>query len=186
MSDNEIIALLESDPSEGIRIIVDLYSSLVYTITYSKLGSVFSSDDIEEFVSYIFSCVYSRRTEIDFSRGSLKGYIATVAKRLCIDEYRKLQSRVKTVGISDEFTELVADVRNIQEDVEQRMDEAELVKALQRLNKADRMVIVKRYYYNQTAAEIAREMNITNAAARKRISRAMEKVKKILQSNTLT
>lgn len=186
MSDNEILALLESDPSEGIRVIIDVYSSLVYTITYSKLGNFFSSDDIEEFVSYIFSCVYNRRKEIDFSRGSLKGYIATVAKRLCIDEYRKMQSRVKTVGISDDFMELAIDAHNMQEAVEQSMDEKALVNALRRLNKTDRLVLVKRYYYNQTAVEIARDMNITDAAVRKRISRALGKVRKILQSDNLT
>lgn len=51
MTDNEIIGLMDSNPSEGIRLIIDRYSSLVYTVIYSKLGNVMSSDDIEEFAS---------------------------------------------------------------------------------------------------------------------------------------
>ena len=180
MTDNEVLALLDSDPSEGLRVIIDGYSSFVYTIAYSKLGSVLAADDIEEFVSYIFSKVYENRATIDFSRGSLKGYLSTLTKRMCIDEYRKYHVRVKTVEMTDEQSEQMADMRDMQEDVERSMDEKALVAALKMLNQTDRAVLVRRYYYNQTSAEIARAMHMTDAAVRKRIARAMDKVRNIL------
>lgn len=180
VTDKEIIALLDFEPSEGIRVIIEDYSSLVYTITYSKLGSILSTDDIEEFVGYIFSRVYESRGSIDFSRGSLKGYISTLAKRMCIDEYRKHGVRVKTVEMTDEQSEIIPDMRNMQEDVERSMDEKALVDALKMLRRKDRTVLVRRYYYNQTSAQIAKSMNMTDAAVRKRISRAIDKVRDIL------
>ena len=63
MTDEKIMQLLDSEPSEGIRLLINRYSSLVYTVAYSKLKSVFSADDIEDFVSYIFSKIYERRAE---------------------------------------------------------------------------------------------------------------------------
>lgn len=180
MTDNEMMALLDSDPSEGLRVMIDDYSSLVYTIVYSKLGSVLASDDIEEFTGYIFSKVYESRHRIDVSRGSLKGYISTLAKRMCIDEYRKHGARVKTVEMTDEQSELISDARDMQVDVERSMDERALVEALKMLEPKDRTVLVRRYYYNQTSAEIAKSMHMTDTAVRKRISRAMEKVRNIL------
>ena len=180
MNDRKIIALLYSQPSEGIRAMIDDYSSLVYAITYNKLGSVLSSDDIEEFVGYIFSRVYANRSSIDLSRGSLKGYISTLAKRMSIDEYRKCGARVKTVEMTDEQCDIISDTCNIQEDVERSIDEKALVRALKMLEQKDRTVLVRRYYYNQTSAEIAKSMNMTDAAVRKRISRAINKVRDIL------
>ena len=180
MTDSELTALLETDPSEGLRVMIDDYSGLVYTVVYSKLGNIFSADDIEEFVSHIFGCVYEKRREIDFSRGSFKSYITTVAKRMCIDEYRKYQSRVKTVGMSDEQAALIKDTRNMQEDVERRLDEQALAEALGRLNEADRTVLVRRFYYNQTSAQIAKAMHTTDTAVRKRISRAMARLREML------
>lgn len=180
MSDSELLVLLNSDPAEGIRVVVDTYSSLVYTIAYSKLRSVYSSDDIEEFVSYIFASIYDKRKTIDLSRGTLKGFISGVAKRLCIDEYRKFTSRINTVEIPEHYAETADDGSDIQEDAERRLDEERLRAALKKLNKTDRMVLIKRYYFNQTSVQIAKEMNSTDVAVRKRISRAIEKMRNIM------
>lgn len=185
MTDNEIIGLMDSNPSEGIRLIIDRYSSLVYTVIYSKLGNVLSSDDIEEFASFVFGRVYEKRGDIDFSRGSLKGYIATVTKRMCIDEYRMHQSRVKTTPITDEMTETMADSRSIQDEAERNMEEKALVSAMQKLSKEDREVLIRRYYFGRTSTQIAKEMKSTDAAIRKRISRAKERLRLLLsESNT--
>ena len=102
MSDKEILDLLEDDPSEGLRELIETYSSFVYTIVYSKLRSVLAADDIEEMVSFVFSRVYEKRTDIDLKRGSLKGYLSTLAKRMSIDEYRRHIARVSMVEMTDE------------------------------------------------------------------------------------
>lgn len=179
MSDSELIALLNSDPAVGIRVMVDTYSSMVYTIAYSKLRNVCSTDDIEEFVGYVFGVIYNKRQTIDFSRGTLKGFVSGVAKQLCIDEYRRV-SRNTAAEIPEDYAETAADSSNIQEDAERRLDEERLKLALRKLNKTDRMVLIKRYYFNQTSVQIARDMNSTDVAVRKRISRAIEKMRKIL------
>lgn len=185
MTDNETVAMLDSNPSEGIRQMINSYSSMVYTIVCSKLGNVLSSDDIEEFVSFVFSRIYERRKEIDLSRGSLKGYISTVAKRMSIDEYCRLNSRVKTTPITDEIAETATDHQNIQYEIERSFDEKALVEALGRLDKTDRTIILWRYYFNKTSAQIAVEMNSSDAAVRKRLSRALEKLRLLLsEKNT--
>ncbi len=111
MTDEAMLELLDSDPSEGIRLLIDRYSSLVYTVAYGKLKGVLSTDDIEDFVSFIFSRIYERRAGIDLSRGTLKGYIVTVARRMCIDEYRRCRARVATEPLTAEIAEIIPDAR---------------------------------------------------------------------------
>lgn len=182
VSDKEMLDLLEEDPSEGLREMIEVYSSFVYTIVYSKLRTVLAADDIEEFVSFVFSRVYENRADINLSRGSLKGYLSTLTKRMSIDEYRRHTARVKTVEITDEQAAAIADVRDMQADVERSLDQQALVNALKRLEQADRDVLVRRYYYNQKSTEIARAMHMSDAAVRKRLSRAVDKVKEMLLS----
>ena len=182
VSDKEMLDLLEEDPSEGLREMIEVYSSFVYTIVYSKLRTVLAAADNEEFVSFVFSRVYENRADINLSRGSLKGYLSTLTKRMSIDEYRRHTARVKTVEITDEQAAAIADVRDMQADVERSLDQQALVNALKRLEQADRDVLVRRYYYNQKSTEIARAMHMSDAAVRKRLSRAVDKVKEMLLS----
>ncbi len=180
LTDEKIMQLLDSEPSEGIRLLINRYSSLVYTVAYSKLKSVFSADDIEDFVSYIFSKIYERRAEINFSRGTLKGYIVTVAKRMCIDEYRKCCSRIITEPMTGDIADKIPDSRNTQEEAERAISEKMLVRALQSLGARDRDILIRRYYYNQTSAQIAQELKMSDAAVRKRLSRVLDKLRKLL------
>ena len=73
-----------------------------------------------------------------------------------------------------------------QEDaIAQSFDEKALVEALGRLDKTDRTIILWRYYFNKTSAQIAVEMNSSDAAVRKRLSRALEKLRLLLsEKNT--
>jgi RNA polymerase sigma factor, sigma-70 family len=178
-----MLAHLDRNPSEGIKLLIDCYSALVYHIVYGKLGKVFSSDDIEEFVGFVFSKIYEKRGEIDFSRGTLKGYIATVAARMSIDEYRRQVSRIRTEPLTDEMADDASGERNMQEKVEQTIDEKALIGALKRLGAKDRDLLIRRYYYNQSSVQIAGEWHMSDAAVRMRISRALKKLRQLLSEN---
>ena len=43
-------------------------------------------------------------------------------------------------------------------------------------------MLVRKYYYNQTSSEIAKAMHMTDAAVRKRISRAIDKLRTIMRN----
>ena len=183
VTDDQMLALLDSNPSEGIKQLIDCYSALVYNVVYGKLGNVFSSDDIEEFVGFVFSKIYEKRGEIDFSRGTLKGYIATIAGRMSIDEYRRQVSRVHTEPITDEMADGTSGEGNLQEIVEQSLDEKALIEALKHIGAKDRDLLIRRYYYNQSSVQIAKELQLSGAAVRMRISRALKKLRQLLSEN---
>lgn len=183
MTDDQMLALLDSDPSEGIKRLIECYSALVYNVVYGKLGNVLSPDDIEEFVGFVLSKIYEKRGEINFSRGTLKGYIATVTKRMSIDEYRRHVSRIHTEPITDEIANGTSGEGNLQEKVEQSIDEKTLIEALKRIGAKDRDLLFRRYYYKQSSVQIAEELHMSDAAVRMRISRALKKLRQLLSKN---
>lgn len=186
MTDDKILALLDSNPSEGIKRLIDCYAALVYNIVYGKLGDVLSSDDMEEFVGFVFSKIYEKRGEINFSRGTLKGYIATVTKRMCIDEYRRHISRIHTEPLTEEIANSTSGTGNLQEEVERSIDQKALIEALKHIGARDRDLLFRRYYYHQSSVQIAEELHMSDAAVRMRISRALKKLRLLLSENGLS
>lgn len=183
MTDDQMLALLDSNPSEGIKRLIECYSALVYNVVYGKLGDVLSSDDIEEFVGFVFSKIYEKRGEINFSRGTLKGYIATVTKRMCIDEYRRHISRVHTEPLTEEIANSTSDTGNLQEEVERSIDQKALIEALKHIGAKNRDLLFRRYYYHQSSVQIAEELHMSDTAVRMRISRALKKLRRLLSEN---
>lgn len=58
--------------------------------------------------------------------------------------------------------------------------------AMERLGETDRNAVVLRFFENRTAAEIAATLKTTEAAAHKRVNRALEKLRKIFSKRGVT
>ena len=69
---------------------------------------------------------------------------------------------------------------NTQEEAERAIDEKALTGALLLLGEKDRALLIRRYYYSQTSAQIAEEWKLSDAAVRKRLSRALNKLRELL------
>jgi RNA polymerase sigma factor (sigma-70 family) len=61
-----------------------------------------------------------------------------------------------------------------------------LDEAMGRLGETDRNVVVLRFFENKTAAEVAAALKTTEAAANKRVNRALEKLRKIFSKRGVT
>lgn len=87
--DEFLLKLLHTKPEKGLEKLIDTYAGLVYTIIYSKLNPILSKEDIEECSSAVFYEIFNNRDSIDLNKGSLKAFIAVVAKRKAIDMLRR-------------------------------------------------------------------------------------------------
>ncbi len=87
--DEIILKKLRSNPEEGLISLMDTYMGLVYTIVKNKLCSVCRREDIEECVSTVFYDFYRQIETIDLNKGSVKSFLAVIAKRRSIDLYRQ-------------------------------------------------------------------------------------------------
>lgn len=97
LTDSELLQLLRKKPEKGLDKMINMYSGLVYTIASDKLSLICSNEDIEECVSDVFYEVYRQREAINLQKGSIKGFIAVIAKRKAIDIYRSLKNKSSKV-----------------------------------------------------------------------------------------
>ena len=181
MTDQQVRELLKSSPRTAHRLVFNEYYSYVYTIVFNRLRSCASREDIDECVSDVFSDVFIKYNSRSAYSGDIKGFIAFIAKRRSIDMFRRLCSKkADTLSIDGSEAMQFSSDERVDELAERAETGHALIDAVKSLGEPDSTIIMQKYYYGRNSADIADIVGMKPAAVRKRISRAMDKLKKIL------
>ena len=181
MTDSRFRELLKKSPQTAHRVFFDEYYNYVYTIVFNRLRSVASREDVDECVSDVFSEIFLKYDENSTFSGDIKGFVASVAVRRSIDMFRRLISRNKgIVDMDDELRSQLPSEENVEEDAEKRETAHAVLDAVKALGEPDSTLIIQKYYYNRSSAEIAEMVEMKPDAVRKRVSRAVAKLRGML------
>ncbi len=171
MNDKELLRLLKADPERGLAQTVGQYGAYVYKIAFTRLGEVCSKEDIEEAVSDIFLAFFEEGRKRGFDVRSVGGFLTVIAKRHCIDVFRRESRREKSASL-DELENTLS---------ENAAPDTELIEAIKQLGEPDRYIFIRKYWFGQSNADIARELGMKPGTLNTRISRGLDKLKKILE-----
>lgn len=176
-SQDKILTLLQINPERGLALMIEKYSGYVYTIVKNKLLH-YSKQDIEECTSDVFYSIYQSRDRIDETKGSLKAFVCTVAKRKAIDYLRKTSSE-KFDALDDTHSNIPSS-DNIPEIAFFNEQKEALLRAIRQLDDIDAQIVTRKYYFGQSNKEIAGALHMNENAISKRSVRAMRKLERIL------
>lgn len=184
MTDSQLYALMQSDPKKGRRALIDQYSNLVYAIVLNKLKSCASREDIEDCVSDVFVEIFRNTEKYTPENGTFKGFLSTIAKRTAVDAWRKLTYRQNSTSYleEDEGLVLIAD-DDPEAAVTERLQKQRLWEVIKNLGEPDTSIIIRQYFYEQTAKEIGKALSMTADAVQKRSVRARARMKEILEAD---
>ena len=177
MDDTQLTKLLKDDPQKGFEAVIRQYSAYVMKIAYTRLRDVCTREDIEETVSDVFLKFYYAGNERGFDIPSVKGLLAVIAQRHSTDVFRRMSKSEETL----DFNEL----ENIIADTNSADDEERLIEALKQLGETDCNIFIRKYYFGQKNKDIAKELGIPAGTLNSRISRGLEKLRKILEEGKL-
>ena len=140
---------------------------------YMKLRDRTLAEDItqETFIKFFESKDYH-------SIGKEMAYLYTIARNLCIDCIRK-QKDALLGDLPAEMQELPGSG----DDVEVIVDRLSIEQALDSLTADEREAVVLRFSGELSVKDIAKSMDISRFAVRRRISTALEKLRKEMDSN---
>ncbi len=186
IGDEELIRLLRDEPEKGLAYMMDNYLGFVYTIVSGKLAAVAGREDIEECTSDVFYAVFQSRKAMDASKGSVKGFLATVAKRKAIDKFRQLTGQVNQplrgglpLGQEELWPKIEdqAAENQVEAAVTARETGRELVRQIKALGPPDSEIFIRKYYFGQSTKAIAKVLDIKENTVDKKISRGLDKLK---------
>lgn len=171
-----------SPDADAHRKIFELYSNYVYAVVWRILGSAGSPEDAEECVSDVFAEVFSKLDSVH--EGSMKAYLGTVARRMAVNRFQKLTSgKIKTISLDDESIAEFASDTDIFGDYEKAEQAERLLDLILSLGEPDASIIIQKYYYDRNSVEIAKITGLNPVAVRMRLSRALKRLRKLLEEN---
>lgn len=168
---NMLERLHRSDPA-GLEEMVERYTPYVAAIAARILPGC--PQEWEELTADVFLCAWREREKLQ--PGKIKGWLAAVARNRALN---RLRQRRKLLPLEEDILVLAQD--SPQRELEAQ-EAARLVRtALETLDRSDRELFVRHYYYGQTVARAAEEMGINLSTAKTRLRRGRERLKRQLE-----
>lgn len=171
MKEETMIELLKKDDFDALREMIISYTPFVSSILARILKNM--KQDIDELTADVFMAAWDNRKKLE--AGKLKSYLGVIARNKAFSLLRREREELPL-----EEDILIYDSENIELKVEQRELSKLLKEALQSLPTAQRELFVRHYYYGQTVAEAAEEMDINVSTAKSWLKRGRERLKEIL------
>lgn len=168
IQEQEMLAKLRRGDPSGLEELMDRYTPYVSAIAARILPG--RPREWEELTADVFLAAWENRRKLQ--PGSVKGWLGVTARNQAFNRRRDLREELP---LEEEVLSLTAD--SPQQALEER-EAAQLVRAaLDTLDREDRELFVRRYYYGQTVARAAEEMGLNQSTAKSRLRRGRERLK---------
>lgn len=175
MEDKKLVKSLKKNNEDTLKIVIEKYTGYVSAVISNQLGSFYTKEITEELSSDVFFSLWQNRKKI--STYHLRGYIGTIARNNARSYLRKIKETPK------EFDEkyMFAIEDNASKNILKKEQQKILKKALSKMDKTDKEIFIRYYYYNQKTKQISTEMDLNLQTVKSRLKRGREKLKAILE-----
>ena len=157
MQDQKLASELKKRNEAAMSRLIDQYAKLLWSVAGAVLHGVGTAQDVEECVADVFIHLWEDPSRYDPQRGTLKSWLAMVARSKAIDRWRELSAR-NTVPWDEVF--LAGETGTVDSVMEEETRRT-LLAAVNALGEPDREILVRRYYYGQKPKEIALALNMS-------------------------
>ena len=173
MEDSKILLLLEKDVSQGLLAVTKKYGGLVKAITIKILSGC--NEDVEECISDTFIALWKSKNRIDLNKGSLKAYLACIARNTAINRYNKLKREQSAYLAEDLGTEKsVEDMLAIKSDIQI------LYSLLKEMQEPAKQIFFRRFFMLEKIKEIAHSLGLKEKTVENKLFREKKKLKEKL------
>ncbi|MBQ9467507.1 MAG: sigma-70 family RNA polymerase sigma factor [Clostridia bacterium] len=176
MSDEEIIRLLREHDEAALDEITKKYRNYCYTVFLNVLSN---EADCEECMNDLLMHLFAADVrEVQ----SLRQYLGAAARNVAYDRYKTNMRLKRNENQCEAFDELEATFSA--EDVENAVENRELSRAinsfLRSLDKRERVLFIRRYYFLESTKKLSAEFDLSCGAVLRRLSRTRIKLKDYL------
>ncbi|MBW4443758.1 MAG: sigma-70 family RNA polymerase sigma factor [Plectolyngbya sp. WJT66-NPBG17] len=175
-TDAELYRALRAGQTEGLGVLYDRHSGLVYGIALKTLGSPQEAEDLTQDIFLNLA----RSTAFDPRRGSLRTFLAILTRSRSID-------RVRSRSTARSFLERFRSNNNPEptsqspfEQVFQNEQSQEVQTALAQLPESEQQILRMAYYEGLSQSEISERLNIPLGTVKTKTRRSLLKLRQTL------
>ncbi|WP_069998143.1 sigma-70 family RNA polymerase sigma factor [Cellulosilyticum sp. I15G10I2] len=171
--EEQVAKYLRQRHVEGIDLLIDTYSNLIYGVIYSIFKNQMKDEDVEECYYDVVFTIWSKIDQYDSRKGVFKNWLISIVRFKAIDYLRKCrrlyrENKQETVGGQDDSAEDI---------VIGKEDEIAIKKMLHNLEEVDEQIFTWRYLEDLSIEEISVKLQMTPQAIYTRISRGKGKLR---------
>ena len=156
---------------------VETYGKLLWVVVGGILGTVGTPQDIEECISDVYVHVWKNPKAYNPQKGSLKTFLAVIARSKALDAYRRL-TKSKVIELNEAISSSDDDLLDYI--VEKEMH-GELYTAIESLTEPNKEFVIRRFFFEEKPARIAEKTALPIKEVENRLYQSKQKLKKILQ-----
>lgn len=179
MTEKQALLLLAKRDEAALAWIIERYAPYVGAVIAALSHDRLTPEDKEELAADVFVKLWRAKKKPE--PGKLKAYLGRIARNSTLTRLRKQ----KILLPLDDETLWIDD--SDQADLLSGKERDEAVRcAVQALPMPEREIFVRRYYYGQSAPEIANLLDLSPEAVRQRLSRGRKALRKALTGDDST
>ena len=172
MTEKELIEELKDGSTDALCAIISRYTAYVSAIVYRMIGRD-RREDCEELTADIFVTLWNNRHNV--RENKVKEYIGAIARNKA---YNFVRGKKEELPLDEEILFGGDDPQTY---TEKKLAGMMLKKALSQLDPQKKELMLRYYFYGQKLNEAAKEMNISNSAAKSRLKRGRDELRSILR-----
>ncbi len=182
MEEQLLVARAQQGDHTAFAQLVERYQTPVYNLAYRMLGN---AQDAEDAAQETFLRLYKQFKRYD-RRQKFATWLLAIAAHHCIDRLRRrrfLWLSIEDELIGETLTSREVSVPEPSDDVLRRENADEIARMLERLSPTHRLVIVLKYWHDQSVEEIAQTTGDSVSAVKVKLFRARQALAKALEAN---
>lgn len=177
MEDCEIVKLLGEDSHKGILELEDKYQNLIKYIIRGILYE-YNEDSEECYWDVLLRCV-EKIADYDEKKSAFRTWLTTITKRIALDKRKQIERMQNHVvgTIEESYTDMEDKRQNVERQIVKEEEYRHMVFAIKQLPKKERDMFLRKYYYMQSAEQIAVEMGKSKRSVESSLLRIRRKLK---------
>ena len=178
MTDEKIIELLFERSERGIRALEEKYGRVLYTVAYNILNN---RQDAEECVNDAYlgawNAIPPARPE------ALLAFVCRIVRNLSLKRYEQNTAEKRNSHFDvamEELDSCLASTATVEGEIEERELGATIEAFLDSLSKENRVIFLRRYWFSDAYADIARRVGLTEKNVSVRLTRIRKQLREYL------
>jgi len=165
--DSTLLRRCQAGDEEAFEALFHKHKNLVYKTAYLMLGN---GNEAEDALQEVFVKVYRSLATFQPSKGAFTTWLHRITVNHCLNRRRKRRLSVLSL---DEIPPASVSDHSLAPD-ERLGEEEEVQQALSQLSEKQRAVVILRYFWNLSYAEIAQTLGIPLGTVRSRLNLALK------------
>lgn len=170
--DSKITALINKRDYKGLELLIEYLGNDIIKTIRAVLSRPEEHSYHEETENEVFYRIWKRMPTFDSQKSSLKTWVLTITRNLCIDKKRYIL-RTSNTSLLEQNQELYVYDRHLEKEM--------FLEMICSLSTEDQFIFLTYYFYQESPQQIAEQLKIEVSQVYNRLSRGRKKLKNQLE-----